>query len=74
MHIDWTALSQVALVSIGATTALVNLYAVGLRTANHAAAAPAPRRLPLRLAAGLCFLACLAATAYGLYLIVPAFH
>ncbi|RAJ33199.1 hypothetical protein K353_05718 [Kitasatospora sp. SolWspMP-SS2h] len=74
MHINWTALGQVALVGIGATTALVCLFATGLRAADRAAAAPAPRRPPLRLAAGLCFLACLTATAYGLYLIVPAFH
>jgi hypothetical protein len=37
--------------------------------------APAARAQPLaRGVAGLCFLACLAGVAYGLYLIIPQFH
>jgi hypothetical protein len=102
MSIDWSALGQVAGVSIGATVAVAVVFALGVRVlsgpgpageplageaepgmesgtargAGGAIAVSAPaRRPPVALfVAGLCFLACLAAVAYGLYLIVPQFH
>ncbi|MEW2548558.1 hypothetical protein AB0910_22775 [Streptomyces sp. NPDC047002] len=95
MDIDWSALGEVAGVSIGATVAVVVVFALGVRVlsgpgpdgepfragdgAGDEAAGPqgagAVRAAPLPLfVAGLCFLACLAAVAYGLYLIIPQFH
>ncbi|MCA1217443.1 hypothetical protein [Streptomyces sp. 8L] len=91
MSIDWSALGEVAGVSIGATVAVVVLFALGVRVLSG----PGPDGEPLAGAAetdgegapgsasvaplpvfvaGLCFLACLAAVAYGLYLIIPQFH
>ena len=59
MSLDWNALGQVTAVSIGVTFAVVVVFALGV----------------LGLAqAGLCFLACVAVVAYGIYLIVPQFH
>ncbi|WP_329459682.1 hypothetical protein [Streptomyces sp. NBC_01497] len=94
MSIDFSALGEVAGVSIGATVAVVVVFALGVRVLSEPGpdgepAATTPEQAGLsggaapgtagpaplsRFVAGLCFLACLAAVAYGLYLIVPQFH
>jgi hypothetical protein len=80
MTLDWSALGQVTVVSIGATVAVVVVFTLGVLvlarreemteggggTGGGGAVAPA--------GAGLCFLVCAAAVLYGLYLIIPQFH
>ncbi|MEU0584233.1 hypothetical protein [Streptomyces sp. NPDC006132] len=77
MQLDWTALGQVTAVSIGVTVAVVVVFALGvLGLARLEGAREHPggtSALGLGQAA-LCFLACAAVVAYGIYLIVPQFH
>ncbi|AZP20360.1 hypothetical protein ACIGMX_07990 [Streptomyces aquilus] len=77
MNIDWTALGQVAAVSIGVTVAVVVVFALGvLGLARYEGAhAQEGATSAVGLAqAGVCFLACAGVVAYGIYLIVPQFH
>ncbi|MER6713991.1 MULTISPECIES: hypothetical protein [unclassified Streptomyces] len=77
MQLDWTALGEVTAVSIGVTVAVVVVFALGvLGLARLEGAREHPggtSALGLGQAA-LCFLACAAVVAYGIYLIVPQFH
>ncbi|MFD5949457.1 hypothetical protein ACFWAZ_25740 [Streptomyces collinus] len=77
MHPDWTALGQVAAVSIGATVAVAVVFALGVLGLARLEGARALRGGTFALGltqAALCFLACGAVVAYGIYLIVPQFH
>ncbi|MFI8894389.1 hypothetical protein [Streptomyces paradoxus] len=73
MHLDWTALGQVAAVSVGATVAVVVVFALGVLGLARLEGTRAQHTLGLAQAT-LCFLACAAVVAYGIYLIVPQFH
>jgi hypothetical protein len=77
MHLDWTALGEVTAVSVGVTVAVVVAFALGVLGLAQAEAARerdgGTHALGLAQA-GLCFLACAAVVAYGIYLIVPQFH
>ncbi|MFJ7903778.1 hypothetical protein ACIQ6V_25345 [Streptomyces sp. NPDC096198] len=77
MHLDWTALGRVTGVSIGATVAVVVVFALGVLGLARAETARERDGGGQGLAvaqAGACFLACAAVVAYGIYLIVPQFH
>lgn len=76
MNLDWTALGEVAAVSLAVTVAAVAVFALGvLGMARHEGAGEEGGTSGLGFAqAGLCFLACAAVVAYGIYLIVPQFH
>jgi hypothetical protein len=77
MKLDWTALGQVAAVSLGVTVAVVVVFALGVLGLAQVEGARENdgRTHSLGFAqAGLCFLACAAVVAYGIYLIVPQFH
>ncbi|MFH0520846.1 hypothetical protein ACHBTE_27175 [Streptomyces sp. M41] len=76
MNLDWTALGQVAAVSLVGTVAVVAVFALGVvGLARCEEAREKGGVLALGLAqAGLCFLACGAVVAYGIHLIVPQFH
>ena len=77
MDLDWSALGQVTAVSIGVTVVMVVVFALGvLGLARYEGARDgAGGTSSLGMAqAGLCFLACAAVVAYGIYLIVPQFH
>ncbi|MFG3144621.1 hypothetical protein [Streptomyces sp. NPDC048243] len=81
MHLDWTALGEVAAVSTGVTVAVVVVFALGVlglarveAAREGAADTGAPGGALGITQAGLCFLACAAVVAYGIYLIVPQFH
>ncbi|MGW2521289.1 hypothetical protein ACWC09_30595 [Streptomyces sp. NPDC001617] len=80
MSLDWTALGQVTAVSIGVTVAVVVVFALGvLGLARYEGAkedgGDGGGTSAVAVAqAGLCFLACAAVVAYGIYLIVPQFH
>jgi hypothetical protein len=77
MHIDWSALGQVAIVSLVFGVGIAVLFAVGVNALSRRAVAVEEKRSAPSAdtaVAGLCFLACLAAVAYGLYLIIPQFH
>ena len=77
MSLDWTALGQVAAVSLAVTVAVVGVFALGvLGLARHEGAreeSGGTSTLSLTQA-GLCFVACAAVVVYGIYLIVPQFH
>ncbi|GAB2567601.1 hypothetical protein [Kribbella endophytica] len=77
MHIDWSALGQVAVVSLIFGVGVAVLFAFGVTALSRRAVAVDEKRSvsPVDTAvAGLCFLACVAAVLYGLYLIIPQFH
>ncbi|MGW5657416.1 hypothetical protein [Streptomyces humi] len=76
MSIDWTSLGQVTAVSIGVTFAVVVVFAFGvLGLSRYEGAKEQGGTSTAGIAqAGLCFLACTAVVAYGIYLIVPQFH
>ncbi|MFD8422540.1 hypothetical protein [Streptomyces sp. NPDC059466] len=77
MHLDWTALGEVAAVSTGVTVAVVVVFALGVlgiaRAETTRDGGGGSDALGFAQA-GLCFLACAAVVAYGIYLIVPQFH
>ncbi|MEU6341431.1 MULTISPECIES: hypothetical protein [unclassified Streptomyces] len=73
MHLDWSALGEVAAVSTGVTVGVVVVFALGVLGLSRAEASRDGATLSYATA-GLCFLACAAVVAYGIYLIVPQFH
>ncbi|NKQ27025.1 hypothetical protein [Streptomyces galbus] len=77
MELDWSALGQVAAVSLGVTVAVVVVFALGVLGLSRAEDARQEDGGPTALGraqAGLCFLACAAVVGYGIYLVVPQFH
>ncbi|MEU0173194.1 hypothetical protein ABZ178_07580 [Streptomyces massasporeus] len=77
MHLDWTALGEVATVSVGVTVAVVVVFALGVLGLARLEGARAQQGGTSALGLGqatLCFLACAAVVAYGIYLIVPQLH
>ncbi|MCD7439207.1 hypothetical protein K4B79_13325 [Streptomyces lincolnensis] len=86
MSLDWTALGQVTAVSIGVTVAVVVVFALGVlglgrlegareQEATGEGGGEGGGTSALGFAqATLCFAACAAVVAYGIYLIVPQFH
>lgn len=77
MHIDWSALGQVAIASLVFGVGIAVLFAVGVTALSRRAVAIEEKKgvAPVDTAvAGACFLACIAAVFYGLYLIIPQFH
>lgn len=77
MQLDWNALGEVAAVSTGVTVAVVVVFALGVlglaRTETAREGDGGTDAVGLGVA-GLCFVACAAVVAYGIYLIVPQFH
>ncbi|GHE04753.1 hypothetical protein [Streptomyces alanosinicus] len=74
MHVDWSALGKVAAVSLGVTVAVVVVFTFGVLGLSRAEADGSGSAPAGRAQAALCFLACAAVVAYGIYLIVPQFH
>ncbi|MEW2222741.1 hypothetical protein AB0939_26140 [Streptomyces sp. NPDC006990] len=68
MHIDWAALGQVFGVSLVATVGLVGIFTLGIVAGSPRTAGAAPSALA-RTGAYACYGLCLAAVAYGIYLI-----
>jgi hypothetical protein len=69
MHVDWTALGLVLLISLAATGVLVTLVALGIaalgRRADHGAGTTVHTT-----AAALCFLGAATLVGFGLYLVI----
>ncbi len=81
MNIKWSALAEVAVVSLGVGVAIVVVFAVGVlawslraETGTDTGEPGAPNGSLLTVAGGFCFLACALIVAYGIYLIVPQLH
>ncbi|WP_043678678.1 hypothetical protein [Streptomyces xylophagus] len=77
MSLDWNALGEVAAVSVGVTVGVVAVFALGVLGIAQVETAREQDGGTHALGiaqAGLCFLACAAVVAYGIYLIVPQFH
>lgn len=70
MSLNWSALGQVAGVSLGVTVAVVVVFSFGVLGLAREGASEVVGRVQ----AGVCFLACAAVVGYGIYLIVPQFH
>ncbi|WP_369200996.1 hypothetical protein [Streptomyces sp. PU-14G] len=68
MNIDWAALGQVFGVSLLATVGLVGVFTLGIVTNSPRAGATSSSALA-RTGAYACYALCLAAVAYGIYLI-----
>ncbi len=77
--INWSDLAKVAEVSLAFAVGIVAVFALGilglsrLETVRSAQTRTGARAGGL-LVAGSCFALCAAATAYGIYLLVPQFH
>jgi len=76
VDIHWAALFKVAGVSLAFGVGVVAVFAVGVLALSQVEAARADGREARTgyAMAGTAFLICLAAVAYGLYLIIPQFH
>ncbi|MFJ5263978.1 hypothetical protein ACIQAC_26295 [Streptomyces sp. NPDC088387] len=77
MQLDWSALGEVAAVSLGVTVAVVVVFALGvlgLARVEGARETDGGTQVLGLAQAGLCFVACAAVVAYGIHLIVPQFH
>lgn len=76
MDVDWSALGEVAAVSLGATVGVVVVFAVGVLalSARENVRSTGGAGTGQLAGAGACFLACACAVLYGLYLIIPQFH
>jgi len=77
MHINWSGLGEVALVSLLFGVGLAVVFAFGVTAMARRATAideKRPAAMVDTAVASLCFAACLAAVLYGLYLIIPQFH
>ncbi|GJF35137.1 hypothetical protein KNE206_78370 [Kitasatospora sp. NE20-6] len=76
MALHWSALGEVAAVSIGTTVAVAAVFTLGVRSMLIRQDARGQGRSSVAALAGaaLCFLACVGAVLYGLYLIIPQFH
>ncbi|MER6439981.1 MULTISPECIES: hypothetical protein [unclassified Streptomyces] len=72
MNIDWAALASVFGVSLVVTVALVGLFTLGIVGLTKRESAPARGGSAALAVTGayVCFAACAAAVAYGIYLIV----
>ncbi|MGP3988131.1 hypothetical protein [Streptomyces sp. 3N207] len=68
MNIDWASLGQVFGVSLAATVGLVGVFTLGIVAGSPRTAGNAPSSLA-RTGAYACYAVCLAAVAYGIYLI-----
>jgi hypothetical protein len=68
--IDWGSFLVVGAVSLFAATAIVSVYAVGLRLLYSPAGQVTSR--PRRIAGFACFALCALGVLYGIWLIVPA--
>ncbi|WP_037905894.1 hypothetical protein [Actinacidiphila yeochonensis] len=72
MSIDWHALGSVLLVTVLSTVGLVGVFTLGVLGLSRPAAATVQRGATAALSragAYVCFAACAAAVAYGIYLI-----
>ncbi|HYZ35588.1 MAG TPA: hypothetical protein VE673_02515 [Pseudonocardiaceae bacterium] len=76
MHIDWNALGEVAVVSIGVAVGVVVIFTLGVLALSHRETGPdrGGNGSIALTGALLCFAACTAIVLYGIYLIVPALH
>ncbi|MGW4232627.1 hypothetical protein ACWEF9_25635 [Streptomyces sp. NPDC004980] len=70
MNIDWAALASVFGVSLVVTVALVGLFTLGIIGLAKAPTAQGGSSVMTRSGAYACFALCVAAVAYGIYLIV----
>ena len=76
MYIDWSALGEVAVVSIGVAVGVVVIFTLGVLALSRRET-ETDRGSDGTLAltgAVLCFAACAAVVVYGIYLIVPQLH
>lgn len=69
--IEWMSLLSVALASVIAAVVVVGFYSVALRLLPERGT---PAFAARRVGAIACFVICGLAIAYGIYLIIPAFH
>lgn len=80
LHIDWTALGRVVVLSATICVAIVAAFSVGVLGISRADTATSdgvtdhPRRSSGYLLAATMHGLCIAAVAYGLYLLIPQFH
>jgi len=69
--IDWAAFASVAAASLISALTVVGFYSLALRLLPDAGV---PNFRARRVGAIACFVVCGIAVAFGVYLIVPAFH
>jgi hypothetical protein len=76
VNLHWGALGKVVVIGTGASVAVVAVFACGVVAMDRSTSVRVPGRSGRapRVAAGLCFAACVAAVLYGIYLIIPQFH
>ncbi|HZE02659.1 MAG TPA: hypothetical protein VE155_12940 [Pseudonocardiaceae bacterium] len=76
MHIDWSSLGQVAVVSIGVAVGVVVIFTLGIvaMSRRDTDIERGDKGTLALTGAALCFAACAAVALYGIYLIVPQLH
>ncbi len=76
MHIDWAALGQVAVVSIGVAVGVVAIFALGILALSRRDTDITHGDTGTLALTGalLCFAACAAVVLYSIYLIIPPLH
>ncbi len=70
--IDWGALGQVALASLVFGVGIVTIFSFGITALSRREEGGSAT--VTTAIAGACFVVCVAAVLYGLYLIIPQFH
>ena len=76
MHINWSALGEVAVVSIGVAVGVVVIFTLGVLSLSRRETETNSGGAGTVALAGavLCFAACAAVVLYSIYLIVPQLH
>jgi hypothetical protein len=76
MPIDWSALGEVAIVSIGVAITVVVIFTLGVLALSHRKTNTANGGNGTMALTGamLCFTACATVVLYSLYLIIPQLH
>ena len=76
MHIDWSALGEVAVVSIGVAVTVVVIFTLGVLALSHRKTdiASGGTGTVALTGAMLCFTACATVVLYSIYLIIPQLH
>lgn len=76
MHIDWSALGEVAVVSIAVAVAVVVIFTLGILALSHRETEidRGGNGTVALTGAVLCFAACAIVVLYSIYLIIPQLH